>query len=98
MEAICDGELSFWHTSVGHTGSMNDMDVAGKSQTMHRILSEEITPRIPYTINDNCAGRSILLGRWHISVIGSFCEESQKRNGSSGGSIFKTARVCPKGC
>ena len=53
MEAICDGELRFWHTSVGHPGSMNDLNVADKSQTMQRTLSGEFPPRIPYTINGN---------------------------------------------
>lgn len=51
MEAIADGELWIWQLSVGHPGSMNDLNVADNSKTISRLLSGEFPPRIPFTIN-----------------------------------------------
>jgi hypothetical protein len=51
MEAIADGEVWFWHLSVGHAGSMNDLNIMNSSSTMQRILSGEFPPKVKYTIN-----------------------------------------------
>jgi Plant transposon protein len=51
MEAIADGELWIWHLSVGHPGSMNDLNIMNVSRTIQRLLSGQFPPRIRYMIN-----------------------------------------------
>jgi Plant transposon protein len=41
MEAIANFEGWFWHISVGHAGSMNDLNIMNSSSTMQYILSAE---------------------------------------------------------
>jgi Plant transposon protein len=60
MEAIADVVGWIWHICVGHTGSMNDLNVMNSSLTMQRILSGEFPPRISFTIN----GRTRYLPYW----------------------------------
>ena len=47
MKAIADGDLWIWHLSVGHPGSMNDLNIADNSRTISRLLGGELPPRIP---------------------------------------------------
>jgi Plant transposon protein len=46
MEAIADSEVWIWHISVGHAGSMHDLNIMNSSSTMQRILSGEFPPKV----------------------------------------------------
>ncbi|CDF32185.1 unnamed protein product [Chondrus crispus] len=51
IEAISDGELWFWHLSIGHPGSLNDLNILSNSTTIERILLGQFPPRIAHVIN-----------------------------------------------
>ena len=51
-EAVCDSEIYFWYVFFGEPGSLNDLNVLGKSTIVGSILSQEFDMKIDeYRVN-----------------------------------------------
>jgi hypothetical protein len=79
LEAICDPDLYLWYIFFGEPGSLNDINILGKSSIVGAIMSQDFDTRTdPYEINGHERNWLYFLAdgiypKWSI-----FCKTNQR--------------------